>query len=231
MSLLFRIQSRLEGRHHLRRVSLSKARPTAAAPGQAALPQLGEKVTAGAIAAAGAVALLGVGTISGPRQWLALAAAGTLVFAGLLRYLADFRREALGSLSRVVGLAAIMLLPLATVAIWDRVGEGLYAPLLAGHDDAGIELTEDHACRNPTVRNFGQLAPISARQRRVEMHRSTAVIDEDLEASAAQAVPAHDDGQSLTVEVDAGDDVVVDDARKVDLLDGERTQVELVHHD
>ncbi|MEE8469331.1 MAG: HDIG domain-containing metalloprotein [Planctomycetota bacterium] len=124
MSLLLRIRSRLEGRHHLRRVSLSKARPSAAAPGVAPLSQLGEKVTTAAIAAAGAVALLGLGTVSGVRQWLALAAAGTLVFAGLLRYLADFRREALGSLSRVVGLAVIMLLPLAIVVVWERVGEG-----------------------------------------------------------------------------------------------------------
>lgn len=121
MSLLQRIRERVEGRHHLRRFSHEKARAVARGQRRAPIPQLGEKLCIGVVAGLLGIGLLGAGAADGVRPWLALFALGLMLVTGFVRYLSDFRRHALGSIRRTIGLATVLLLPLATLVAYDRI--------------------------------------------------------------------------------------------------------------
>lgn len=122
--LLRRLRARLEGRHHLRRVSPEKARAVDEARRRAELPRLGEKLCIVVVGALAAQLLLGLGTARDAPAWLGLGVLVAAAWGGFLCYLLEERREALASLAGVAGLAALVLVPLAA----DRVAA---APELA----------------------------------------------------------------------------------------------------
>jgi putative nucleotidyltransferase with HDIG domain len=105
---------------HLRRVSPAKARSGTAAQPRETLPHQGEKLTVVVVGALLAVVVIGQGAASDLRTWAALIGLAALIVAGLARYVADFRRAALVSVSRVVGLVAALLVPLVAVAACER---------------------------------------------------------------------------------------------------------------
>lgn len=121
--VLARIRQRLGRSHHLRRVSLEKARPRATLQRREPLPQCGEKLFVAALAALAATLLLGLGSLSSLRAWCALAGLVALGTAALVRYLTDFRRDVLANLPRVVGLAAALLGPLLAVVVAELLGQ------------------------------------------------------------------------------------------------------------
>ena len=99
-------------RRGLRRFSPERAK-TGRRPQRHAktLAQSGEKLTVAAVALMLALFLVGFGAGINGRGWIGLAA--LLLTAGVffVRYLLDFRRHALDSLSQVVGLAVCLLVP------------------------------------------------------------------------------------------------------------------------
>lgn len=121
---------------HLRRVSPEKARSGTAAQRDAELPQQGEKLAVVTLAAGLAVLAIGLGPATDLRAWAAMGGLALLVLAGLVRYVVDFRPEALSSVQRVAGLAAAVLGPLVAVALYERTWgaadlEWLPLPLVA----------------------------------------------------------------------------------------------------
>ena len=107
------------GRGPLRRVSIEKARAVSSRPRRQPLPQASEKVALAAVTVLLSTLLIGSGAQLSVRGWLGLV---MLISAGLalfLRYLFDFRREVLQSLSRVVTLAVCVLLSLAALRAFD----------------------------------------------------------------------------------------------------------------
>ena len=121
MSWLQRIKGRKRGRHLLRRVSPEKARAVAGPAGLAPIPQGGEKSVLAVLVALLAVALLGASLELPFRAWLALGVLSAFGMIGFCRYLTLFRRASLESLPRLVGLAALLLGPLAVLASYERL--------------------------------------------------------------------------------------------------------------
>lgn len=118
MSLWERLFKR-GGRAALRRVSVEKARAVASKPRREPLPHEGEKVTLAALTVGLSALLIGSGAELDLRGWLGLVALITLGLTLFLRYLYDFRREVLTSLSRVVTLAGCVLMSLAALRAFD----------------------------------------------------------------------------------------------------------------
>jgi len=83
------------------------------------IPDRGEKLALAAAGMALAVFLVGAGAAHGLRAWCALIVLGALAAIGLMRYLVDFRREALADLPRVLGLVLALIAPLAITATWE----------------------------------------------------------------------------------------------------------------
>ncbi|MCB9915822.1 MAG: HDIG domain-containing protein [Planctomycetes bacterium] len=107
------------GRAPLRRVSVEKARSVSQRPRRQPLPQEAEKVTVAALTVVASSLLIGTGAGLDARGWLGLVSLVTLGLTLFLRYLYDFRREVLGSLSRVVTLAVCVLLSLSALRAFD----------------------------------------------------------------------------------------------------------------
>ena len=129
MNLLRRF---LAGGHRapLRRVSLEKARAGSTRRRSQPLPQAGEKVGIALATTILATLLIGSGAELEIPGWFGLF---SLIGVGLtlfLRYLFDFRRYVLNSLTRVLILAGFLLLSLATLRTFDTFVSLEYAGFL-----------------------------------------------------------------------------------------------------
>lgn len=103
----------------LRRVSPAKARAVAAASRRAPLPQAGEKAAVAVATAALATLLIGSGAGLPLRGWFGLAALVGLGVVLFESYLADFRRDVLLSLPKVLALAGFLVVTLGAVRAFD----------------------------------------------------------------------------------------------------------------
>lgn len=129
MSLLRRFLGGVQ-RAPLRRVSLEKARAGVARRRTEPLPQAGEKIGVAIATTILATLLIGSGAELSVPGWCGLF---SLIGVGLtlfLRYLFDFRRYVLVSLSRVTILAGFLLLSLATLCVFDAFLSLEYAGFL-----------------------------------------------------------------------------------------------------
>jgi len=107
------------GQKRLRRVSPEKAKAVASRPRGIVLPQAGEKLTIACATVVFATLILGLGAGLDVRGWLGLALLNGLALTLFLRYLYDFRREELMSLSRAITLAGFLLVSLSALRGFD----------------------------------------------------------------------------------------------------------------
>ncbi len=103
----------------LRRVSPEKAKAIESKARSNRLPQTGEKVALAVASVILASLLLGAGADLSARGWLGLTVITGVAMGLFLRFLLEFRREVLLSLSRTVTLAAFMLVSLSILRSFD----------------------------------------------------------------------------------------------------------------
>ncbi len=107
------------GRTTLRRVSPEKAKAVARERRRETVPQAGEKIAIAVAAVAVTSAVIGSGADLGPRGWCGLVGLVGVATALFQRYLVDFRREVLCSVTRVGALAALIVLPVVATRAFD----------------------------------------------------------------------------------------------------------------
>jgi hypothetical protein len=124
MSVSGRLLGLGRSRRGLRRFSPERAR-TGRRRHRAAkvVAQSGEKLTAATMAGVLALFLIGFDAGITGRGWIGLAALVLTAEVFFVRYLLDFRRHALDSLSQVIGLAASVLVPVAVALVLREVFE------------------------------------------------------------------------------------------------------------